>query len=89
MSNQRGQSSVRNRQIIRLESISSTLIHPTARADQQQQQTHATKQQEAPFLLRPINSLINCAPNWRRPDHLFRLLIQVTLIQQEQSGPLV
>lgn len=84
---------MRNRQIIRLESISATLIHPTA-TDDQEQQPILRPDNKGPFLffffsslLRPINSLIGCGPNWRRPGHLFRLLIQVTLIQWEQSGP--
>lgn len=95
MSNQRRPNSVRNGLIIRLESISPTLIHPTARDDQQQQPTLQPNYKRLLFfsffffLLRPINSLISCAPNWRRPGHSFRLLIQVTLIQREQSGPLV
>lgn len=84
-----GPDSVRNRQIIRLESIRPTLIHSTARDDQQQQQQHRRANDKRGLfpLLEPISSLIGRAPNWRRPGHSFRLLIQVTPIQREQSGP--
>lgn len=79
-----------NRQIIRLESFSSNFYPPAC----QRWSAKTTRAQRVNnkalfFSLRPINSLIGRAPNWGRPGHSFRLLIQVTLIQREQSGPLV
>lgn len=79
-----------NRQIIRLESFSSNFDPPACqRWSAKTTRTQRVNNKAPFFLLKPINSLIGPAPNWGRPGHSFRLLIQVTLIQREQSGPLV